>query len=87
MGLNFRPGGVGIYTDEFKCVEVHSSTCAHCQHLTEFPSRRKMMDHVDICRSCMRLICLPCVGRPCHPWLKQCEIEEAMWRHRLRAGT
>jgi len=79
-----NPGGVGEYFEPFGCREVHASTCAHCQHVTEFPSRRKMHEHVEVCRGCMRLICLQCAGRPCVTWLKQCDIDEAMARRRLR---
>lgn len=90
MGLRFRPGSVGQYFDQdakVECVEVHSSTCSHCQRLTEFPSMRKMMDHVDICRSCMKLVCLHCAGKPCRTWLQQCEIDEALWRRQFRDGA
>jgi hypothetical protein len=69
--LNFAPGGVGQYFDEpgwqGKPREVHASTCAHCTHITEFPSRKVMTDHVEICRGCMKLICLRCAGQPCRP--------------------
>lgn len=83
--LRLRPGGINIYSHpEFGEVESHSSTCSHCQHITDFESRRRMMDHVDFCRSCMKLICLPCVGRPCIPYEKQAEIEEAADRLRAR---
>lgn len=67
-----RPGGVGQYFEggDFtgSCVEVHASTCAHCQHVSEFPSMRKMHEHVDVCRSCMNLVCLACAGLPCMPY-------------------
>lgn len=81
MAVN--PGGVGFYfTPEGGTVEVHASTCAHCQRITEFPSRRRMMEHVEICRSCMRLICLECHGKSCQPALRKIEIEEAVARRR-----
>lgn len=75
--LNFAPGGVGQYFDEpmwqGRPREVHASTCAHCTRITEFASRKVMMDHVEICRGCMRLICLGCAGKPCRP--AEAEIE------------
>jgi hypothetical protein len=39
-----------------------------------------MMDYVEICRSCMRLICLNCYGKPCVPAEKRAEMEEQMAR-------
>ena len=81
-----KPGSVSQYFDgplwTGKVTEVHNSVCAHCQHLTEFPSLKAMMDHVEVCRSCMKLICLECVGKPCVTWLKKCDIEEALERKR-----
>jgi hypothetical protein len=43
-----------------------------------------MTDHVDVCRGCMRLICLQCVGQPCRPWEKECERLEREARLRNR---
>jgi hypothetical protein len=48
---------------------------------------REMHNHVDICRSCMKLVCLHCAGKPCVTWLKQCEIEEAIHARNLLAGA
>lgn len=75
-----RPGAVGEYRCDGIVVEVYASTCAHCQHITEFPSLKAMTDHVDVCRSCMRLICLRCVGKPCRPWEREMERQEARGR-------
>jgi hypothetical protein len=83
MPPRIKPGGIGT---SFNCdvpngeVEVETSTCAHCQNVTDIPNRRTMMDKVDVCRNCMRLICLSCVGKPCVPWLKKLEIMEARSR-------
>lgn len=82
MAGQIKPGGVGFYCDGVNTTEVHSSKCNHCGSFTEFPSLRRMFDHVDICRGCMKLICLGCVGRPCLSILKKIEIEEAMARRR-----
>lgn len=85
--LRTAPGGVGQYFEghhkDGKLIrEVHSSTCAHCARLTEFESRRKMFDHVDICRCCMQLICLNCVGKPCITQEREAErIERAVRKH------
>lgn len=87
MPLRFKPGGVGQYFDpEHACVEVHSSTCSHCQNMTEFPSMRRMMEFVEICRGCMKLICLECADKPCVTYLKKVEIEEAVFARNQRAG-
>ncbi len=92
-GPRIKPGGVGQYFEgpawAGKCVEVHESTCAHCARITGFPSLKRMMDHVDICRGCMKLICLGCLGKPCTPQELECErIErEATLRHRIEQGA
>lgn len=76
--LRFQPGGVGQHFDAPMVVENgravmlgklvrenHESTCGHCQHITAFPSKREMMNYVEICRGCFRLICLTCYDRMC----------------------
>jgi len=84
-----KPGAIAQYFSEqgWSCtpVEFYSSTCAHCQKGTDFPSMRKMMDYVDICRNCMRLICLECHGKPCTPFMRIVEkMEEEAERKRMR---
>lgn len=86
---NFEPGGVGQYFDGpigsgVLVREVYHVTCAHCDSGTEFASKRTMMDHVEICRGCMRLICLGCYGKPCRPKEKEVERIEAEIRLRAR---
>ena len=76
-----KPGGFGTYFGPWgEITETHSSTCAHCQRITEFSSLRRMTDHVDICRRCMKLVCLDCAGRDCRPFEKWLEAEEARGR-------
>lgn len=73
---------------------VYSSTCSHCQHGTDFPSKRNMMDYVEICRGCMRLICLECYdklckGEPCETYEQKTdrkEAEEDLHRKLVREG-
>lgn len=80
-----KPGGINIVFDPvFGEIETHSSTCKHCQRITDFPSRRKMMEYVDICRGCMALICLECVGKPCMPYEKEAERQEHEYLVRTR---
>ncbi len=74
--MRIKPGGVSEYFGPQGVTTVHCSTCAHCQRHTEFPSLRKMHEHVDVCRGCMKLICLECAGKPCRPWEKECERQE-----------
>lgn len=69
-----RAGGIGQYfegaiDDPGRVLrrEVLASTCSHCAAITEYPSQKRMLEFVDICRGCMRLICLGCVGKPCDP--------------------
>jgi hypothetical protein len=82
-----KPGGVGEYFDPLGIREVHASTCAHCQRITEFASMRVMHQHVDICRACMKLICLECAGKPCRPWEKELERQEAEARLAAKVET
>lgn len=43
-----------------------------------------MFDHVDICRGCMHLICLKCVGKGCRPYEKEAERQEHEFKLRSR---
>lgn len=83
--MSAKPGAVAQYFDQGgKLIrEVHSSKCSHCQKLTEFDSRKRMMDHVDFCRGCMKLICLECYGKPCVPFERRAERIEEL--HRIRS--
>lgn len=92
--LRFKAGGIGQYFegaigDRVLVREVHASTCSHCQAQTEYPSQKRMMEFVDICRGCMRLICLGCVGQPCRPFEAEAERQEAVARleRRLQIGA
>ena len=87
-----KPGGIGQYFEgaigdpgRVLIREVYASTCRHCGEITEFASQRSMMDHVEICRGCMSLICLRCYGQPCVPAEKRAEMmeREAQLRRRL----
>lgn len=81
--MRLKPGGVGQYFGPEGQVEIETSTCAHCNRITDIPNRRKMHEQVDICRSCMKLICLECADKPCTPFMKR--VEEAEERgYRLR---
>lgn len=85
--LLIKPGGINIVTDPVLGeVEAHSSTCRHCQHITDFPSRKVMMDHVDLCFKCMELVCREpaCQKKGCVPYEKQAEIQETEYRIRSR---
>ena len=89
--LHFKPGAIGEYFDgpvgdrgRAVIKAVHVSTCSHCQTPTEFESMRKMMDHVEICRGCMKLICLKCAGKPCIEYVKKADIDEALFQRKHR---
>jgi hypothetical protein len=72
-----KPGGVIFVCDGVNTVELYSSKCQHCGVFTEgIPSRRKMMDYIDICRACMGFVCLKCAGGPCTPLMKKIEAQE-----------
>ena len=77
----FQPGSFEQEWSPGGRVERHTSVCSHCQHITEFPDLRTMFQYVDVCRSCMKLICLHCVGGICMPYEKFCEqVEEQGYR-------
>lgn len=84
--LQQQPGGINIITDPVlgTSVETHSSTCKHCQAITDFESRKVMMNHVEICRGCMSLICLKCYGKPCRPYEQEAERQELEFKLRSR---
>jgi hypothetical protein len=83
--LRFEPGGIGEYFDEFGTPTAqYASTCAHCQRITEFPSKRTMMEYVEICRGCMRLICIECHGKPCFPYDKRADQQETEYEIKQR---
>ena len=82
MAPRLKPGGVGQYFGCEGMVEVETSTCAHCQKMTDIPNRRKMQEVVDICRACMKLICLDCAGKPCVPIMKRIEAQEQAYYRR-----
>ncbi len=68
---------IGEYFDENgRVTVVETSTCAHCQKITDIPNRRRMMDYVEVCRACMRLICLECANKPCTPKMREIEMSE-----------
>jgi hypothetical protein len=78
--INFKAGGVGQYFESPDHTgpvrEVYASTCAHCTQITEFARAKDMMNHVEFCRGCMRLICLECYGKPCRPAEAEAERQE-----------
>ena len=91
--LRFKGGAVGQYFEgqvgdagRVLIREVHVSTCAHCQALSQYPSQKRMMEFVEICRGCMKLICLECLGKPCHPAEQEADRVEAEWRLQQRVG-
>ena len=83
-----KPGGVNVFLDHYTGneIETHSSTCNHCQHLTEFPSRKVMMDYVDLCFKCMKLVCREpeCQRQGCIPYDKRAEMAETEEKIRSR---
>lgn len=82
--LRFKPGGLSQVFGPLECNSMHSSTCSHCQKITDFPSMKVMQNYVEMCRGCMKLICLDCAGKPCRPWEKECERLENEQRLRSK---
>jgi hypothetical protein len=81
-----RPGGVIEIFGPLGNATFATSTCAHCQHVTTVPNPRNLHECTDICRKCMKLICLECVGKPCMPKEKWAEMQEANDRTLQRWG-
>jgi len=85
MPARIKPGGLNYHSDPvLGVIESHSSTCSHCQRITDFPSMREMMNYVEVCRGCMKLICLDCIGKPCLPYEKRAEQEETAYKIKSR---
>jgi hypothetical protein len=76
QGSRLKPGGVAELWDETGYQIFFTSTCSHCQHITRGKTAREVRENTDVCRGCMRLICLRCANKPCLPWEKQCEYKE-----------
>ncbi len=62
--------------------ECDTHTCNHCQQLVHVRPNKRIEEVGDICRGCMKVICLNCAGRGCTPFLKQLDIMEARARAR-----
>ena len=71
-----RPGSVTEYVGPWETRTIATSVCAHCQSITEIPNTRQMHGYVDVCRKCMKLICLNCSNKDCIPAERWAEIAE-----------
>lgn len=94
--MSQKPGGLVEVFGPLGITEMHASTCAHCQHITTFEgSARQMHKYVDICRNCMKPVCIDerdphgnivrhgCAGKPCDPWERNMERQEQAYRENL----
>jgi hypothetical protein len=81
-GPRIKPGGVAEQFTAIGCDVFFTSTCSHCQHITQGRTAKELREKTDVCRGCMRLICLHCANKPCLPWEKYCEREERDWLKR-----
>lgn len=84
MARAYKPGGIGIYFDGLnRPVENATTTCAHCQHISDVPDGQRAEDSVvRLCRVCMGLICPACVRLGiCKPVEKWCEEQERLGRY------
>jgi hypothetical protein len=75
-GPRIKPGGIVEICTSFGVEVRYASTCNHCQHITEAPTKQEMREKTNVCRGCMRMICEKCADKPCLPWEKQCEYQE-----------
>lgn len=81
MGAQGKFGGVSQYfLPDGRMVERGTKKCNHCQRPVEVDDLRKLMEVMDLCRGCMKLICLPCYGetwqKGCMHHLKAIEVAE-----------
>lgn len=77
LGHKIKPGGIAEYFLEGSGYHIaYTSTCSHCQHITEAPTVKELREKTNVCRGCMRMICEKCGNKPCLPWEKQCEYQE-----------
>jgi hypothetical protein len=86
-----KPGGLLIVTDpdatrEHTEYETHS--CGHCGYIIVI-ARGEAPDKMgDLCRRCMRYICVRCAtpGYTCTPLLKRIEAQEKAFESKRRVG-
>jgi len=69
-------GGYLIMDRAGKTVERDTFTCAHCNSVVFVQPRADPATMGGFCRSCMKLICPKCAGKPCAPFQKQIEAAE-----------
>lgn len=97
-GPRIKPGGISQYFDQpfwsGKVTEFYASTCNHCGHPTDkIESLKRLMDHVELCFGCMKLICLDCRGKMqrgesgCVPQEMECERIEREDRLKRKLET
>lgn len=80
-----NPGGRARVSGPAGVAEIDSFTCRHCQVVTFVRPKQRAADIGGICKVCMGLICVRCVGlMRCDPIEKKLERAEARY-HALRS--
>ena len=93
-----NPGGYGIITSPVPSAlhfdgrrrehmragifETDTFTCFHCNTVTHVKPRMDAADMGGLCKVCMKLICVHCVGKGCDPMEEK--LKRAEDRDRFR---
>lgn len=81
-----RAQGYACISEPGKAIrETDTHTCAHCSFIVHTPVNKKIEEVGDFCRSCMKVICLRCVGKGCTPFELRIEREEKAFAARRDA--
>ena len=57
-------------------LEASTYTCFHCNKVVHVLPKADV-NAVGMCRNCMKPICQECSNKPCAPWEKKMQAEEA----------
>jgi len=76
-----KPGGYATLTSDGGVAEQDTFTCSHCNSINHVKPGERAADLGGLCKCCMGLICLVCVGGECVPFMKKIE----MWEERNHA--
>jgi hypothetical protein len=74
--------GYACITDPDGVREADTFTCFHCNCITHVRAKADPAELGGLCKCCMKLVCPKCVGKPCVPFLKKIEREEARYHAR-----
>ena len=86
-GIARKAGGYAVsHGPDGKKFECDTITCAHCSTVVHVPPKADPNTTYDFCRLCMKATCAVCGGKPCTPFLRKLEREEASYHARRSYG-